>query len=495
MPHICGRSVAMPSLQRLKSLRAQLAMLWLFILLVSLALGAVLVGLYQRGSAGEISAGQRAAARGCRGIDVLFAANFTRAPETKGDKDLLNVLISEALRDLPGIEGGVWGRSVGNIAYAFPTHDGAVPKVDAPADALPWIISVAQRAANGGAVDDVRRGQRDAVAVFACPLKSEGFAAWTMARIRLSAADAYDRLTVGLGLLLGFVVLSGGWLTYALTAWSRGVAHLEQTLAHHPIEKLPQLDRSGQPDLDRVIDALNGFTQRLHSAQSEAADLTRRLVQADRLAALGRVAAGVAHEIRNPIGAMRLKAENAIGQPVERQEAALHTVIEQVDRLNKLCESLLAASRPLVLEPETVGMADWLERHRMIWAETADAGKARLSIACDMAMATFDPHQMGRALDNLVANALQHVGDDGRVQVTASQNGEWLRITVSDNGTGVPEEIRAQIFEPFVTARGGGTGLGLAIVREIVEAHAGAVRLVPSATGAVFEMELPWRES
>src|SRR5258708_1350647 len=87
---------AMPSFPRANSLQAQLVMLWIFILLVSLALGAVLVSLYQRGAAGEIEAGQRATSRACRGVQALYAANFAREPETKADKDLLNVLLGEA---------------------------------------------------------------------------------------------------------------------------------------------------------------------------------------------------------------------------------------------------------------------------------------------------------------------------------------------------------------------------------------------------------------
>jgi signal transduction histidine kinase len=485
----------MPSFPRVSSLQGQLALLWIFIVLVSLALSAVLVSLYQRGSAGEIEAGQRATATACRGIQALYAANFAREPGSKADMELLNVLITEALRDLPGVEGGVWVRSVGNVAYAFPTHEAAIPKVDPPADELPWIISLAQRALMGNLVEDVRRGRRDAVAVAACPLKSEALAAWTMSRMRLAAADAYDRLTIGLGLLLAFVVFSGGWLTYALTRWSRGVAHLERTLAHHPIEELPRLEAAGQSDLDRVIEALNAFTERLRTAQAQSAELTRRLGQADRLAALGRIAAGVAHEIRNPIGAMRLKAENAIGRPVEHQEAALQTMIGQIDRLDRLCESLLAVGRPLSLDTGTVDVRDWLEQRRQAFLETAKTRKVQLGVTCEVEQATFDVHQLGRALDNLLINALQHVPAGGRVHVTACQHGDRLRVTVSDDGPGVPQDIRAHMFEPFVTARGGGTGLGLAIVREIVEAHGGTVRLVPSASGAVFEMELPWRAS
>ena len=82
----------------MNSLRAQLAMLWLFIVLVSLALGAVLIGLYQRGSAGEIEAGQRATAKACKSFQALYAVKFVRDPESRADKDLLNVLLAEALR-------------------------------------------------------------------------------------------------------------------------------------------------------------------------------------------------------------------------------------------------------------------------------------------------------------------------------------------------------------------------------------------------------------
>lgn len=492
------QGVLMRPLHSVGSLRAQLWLLWLFILLVSIVLAVVLVSLYQRGSAAEVAAGRQATAKACRSVQTLYAANFPAVPATtKADQDLLTVLLREALSDAPGVEGGVWGRGVGNIAYAYPTHEGSIPKVDLPADELPWIIAQSQRALAGAPVEDVREGRRDAVVLVACPLKDDSgsFAAWTMMRIRTTSASAYDRLSVGLGMLLGFVVLSGGWLSYALARWSRGVARLEQILAQHPIDQLPLLDQAGQPDLDRVVDALNKFTERLNTARRHSEELSRRLAQADRLAALGRVAAGVAHEIRNPIGAMRLKAENAIGQPGQRQQAALETILGQIDRLDALCESLLSASRPLSVEPVDVAVLDWLEARVAALRERREGQGKRITINAEVAQAVFDPELVGRALDNLVLNALQHTAPDGLVYVTVARHGEALRLTVSDNGPGVPEDVRSQIFELFVSARGGGTGLGLAIVREIAGAHGGTARLVPSASGAVFEMELPWRAS
>jgi len=433
----------------------------------------------------------------CHAIQSLFAANFTTEPPSQADKDLLTVVLGAALADAPGVEGGVWVRGVGNVAYAYPTHEGSLPKVDVPADEMPWIIAQSQRALPGVTVEAIRRGSRDTVVLVACPLKAEParFAAWSMMRVRTTAADAYDRLAWGLGLLLGFVLLSGGWLGLTLARWSRGVSGLEGTLRHHSIEALPLLERTGQADIDRIVNALNLFTERLGSARKQSGDLSRKLAQADRLAALGRVAAGVAHEIRNPIGAMRLKAENALDQSSERRRAALETIIGQIDRLDRLCESLLSATRPLHLDVSSVIVNEWLEARVQSLRERPEAAHVHFTSKCEVSVALFDPILLGRALDNLLLNALQHTAPDGRVAITAMRNDDTVRLTVSDAGPGVPDDLREHIFEPFVSARGGGTGLGLAITREIVEAHSGTIRLLPAASGAVFEMELPWRAS
>jgi signal transduction histidine kinase len=192
---------------------------------------------------------------------------------------------------------------------------------------------------------------------------------------------------------------------------------------------------------------------------------------------------------------MRLKAENALAHSSERRRDALEVILGQIDRLNELCESLLSLARPLRLEIRDVKVHDWLRERLDIFKERANAAGIQLYGASDVATARFDPTQLGRGLDNLIINALQHTPAGGEVNISVTRDDDTLRMTVSDTGNGIPETIRDSLFEPIASDRAGGTGLGLAITREIIEAHGGSIRVVPSAKGATLEMDLPWRAS
>jgi signal transduction histidine kinase len=316
-----------------------------------------------------------------------------------------------------------------------------------------------------------------------------------MTRVRTATAEAFDRLTWGLGLLLGFALISGGWLALAMSRWSRGISQLEKSLRDHPVDRLPPLDRCGHDDINRIVDALNAFAQRLASARDEATALGKKLAHAERLAALGRIAAGVAHEIRNPIAAMRLKAENALVHSPERQRDALGVMLQQIDRLNDLCESLLSLARPLRLDVRRVVATDWLEERLRAFKERANANGVLLQATSDVTDASFDPVQLGRAVDNVIINALQHTPSGGQIAISMTRIDNTLRIVVADTGSGVASTVRESLFEPFASGRRDGTGLGLAIAREITEAHGGSIRAVPSVSGATFEISLPWHAS
>jgi signal transduction histidine kinase len=241
------------------------------------------------------------------------------------------------------------------------------------------------------------------------------------------------------------------------------------------------------------VQAFNALAVRLVQARCEAEALAARVARADRLAALGRLSSGLAHEIRNPLAAMRLKIENA--QAAARSSEPLDFLLSQTARLEGLVRNLLAMTQPLDLHAERVVLSAWLAEHAQAVAPEAERRGIALQIAGDPQGASFDAFHLGRALDNLLLNALQHAPRGGIVRATAVRDGDWLRVRVEDDGPGVPAALRASLFEPFVTGRAEGTGLGLAIVREIVVAHGGGVRETAPARGACFEMELPWPAS
>jgi signal transduction histidine kinase len=247
-------------------------------------------------------------------------------------------------------------------------------------------------------------------------------------------------------------------------------------------------------ELDRLIEAFNHQTERLSKAQRVSKELSTELARAERLTALGRMSAGLAHEIRNPIGAMRLLAENALAKNVvETYQKAFRGVLQNITRLDDLLERLLAIVRLDRLAFKSTKIQPWIEDCIAPFRNAAAKGVIDVE-AAEMEW-SFDEQQLSRALHNLVANAMQHtLPSNGWVKVTAAVENDQLQIAVEDSGPGVPEELKEKIFEPFVSSRSSGSGLGLTIAREIVEAHGGTLRCVNGRIGARFEARLPHRK-
>lgn len=251
----------------------------------------------------------------------------------------------------------------------------------------------------------------------------------------------------------------------------------------------------GEPDLDRIVDALNRQTANAQQFRGKTVELAQQLVQAERFGALGKLAAQVAHEIRNPVGAMRLRAENALAGNAERQRLALHAILGQLGRIESQVASLLALTQPVSIHLQEVEVHPWLAA--IVAAHEEEAQRCNVSLTmAQQHVPSFrlDPEQLRRAVDNLVLNAVRHAGAGGHVTVAAriGQQGQ-LAIEVADDGLGVPPDQRMRIFEPFVSDSAAGSGLGLAVVREVAAAHGGWAYVADSPSGAHFIMEIPWQ--
>ncbi len=278
-------------------------------------------------------------------------------------------------------------------------------------------------------------------------------------------------------------------------AWGRKVGQIETALARHDIEALPDLPPTGERELDRVVAALNDAGRRLAAARQRSLEMAAQVAASERLAALGRMAAGIAHEIRNPMAAMRLRAENALAGDVARQRTALEASLAQIGRVDALIAELLAMTQRRVPQPVPVSLAAFVEARADAHRDLADTRGVALSVSAPPSQCRLDPGIAGRALDNLLLNAIQHTGPDGEVRVSAEAEHGRVRIEVADTGSGVPPGLQPRLFEPFATRRPDGTGLGLAIARELAEAHGGRLTLADaggnaSGRGARFVLEL-----
>ncbi|WKL15871.1 ATP-binding protein [Comamonas testosteroni] len=432
---------------------------------VALVLGWLLLTLSRQGSGPQIAHAQRLTSTSCRALQAGAEHLSQQSADTSISvaPAIVQAVLDLALRDQPGMEGGIWRADAGVVAYAFPTYDGTGIKRDPPSAELERIASTAQRAQDAGVlVTDIRPGLREAVAFAACPvdLGDKRLVAWTLMRVPIMAAETVNTLILAVSLLLALVVVSGAWLGRMISRWQR-----------------------------------------------QSAELRKQLAQSERLATLGRVSAGLAHEIRNPLGTMRMKAENALAAPAElrsvRADSALQVVLSQTERLEALVSSLLALTQPLRVEHQEVDLHQWLQERCNAHAEAAQQQHKQLTVALSsqllasaQGLALFDPIQMARVYDNLLLNALAHTVPHGSIELGASRTPAGaLRLWVADDGCGIPPSLGETLFEPFATTRAGGTGLGLALVREIVQGHGGRVALAPSVKGTRIEMELPWPTS
>jgi two-component system sensor histidine kinase HydH len=211
--------------------------------------------------------------------------------------------------------------------------------------------------------------------------------------------------------------------------------------------------------------------------------------RSEKLAAIGELAAGVAHEIRNPLSSIKGFAQflrhSLKDRPEEREYADV--MVREVDRINRVVTDLLTYARPLSIDRAPVNLPELVHHSlRLVRADSQCQNVAITSfLSDDLEGIWLDANQITQALLNLLLNSLQAVSVGGKIEVGAAKedSGRRVHLWVEDNGAGIPPEAQGKIFDPFFTTRDKGTGLGLAIVHKIVENHQGEIRIHSPVTG------------
>jgi two-component system sensor histidine kinase HydH len=235
----------------------------------------------------------------------------------------------------------------------------------------------------------------------------------------------------------------------------------------------------------------------LKASYVELARTQAQLVRRERLAALGELSAVVAHEVRNPLGAIfnSVASIRRIIGPDSPAVPLVDIVGEEADRLNRIVADLLTFARPPAPHPYAVPLSPLVEDAvRGALAEAAGKVRVELELSDDVPAVTVDERMMRQAFLNLAINAVQAMPQGGmlRASVRRAPGAPEVEVQFADSGPGISPEVRARIFEPFFTTKAKGTGLGLAVVKRIIESHQGRVALESQpGQGTTFRLYLP----
>lgn len=222
--------------------------------------------------------------------------------------------------------------------------------------------------------------------------------------------------------------------------------------------------------------------------------LVREQAQQMKLAAIGRLTANIAHEIRNPLGsishaAQLLQEEPEISSGSRRLLGIVH---DNTQRLNRMVNDVLGLNRGQAALLETIGVGEFVQQFVAEFVETEETGRGVFAVRAESSLAVlFDRTHLNQILWNLCRNALRHCrGKAGSVQIVAQRvrGSRVVKLDVIDDGPGVPPTVRSGLFEPFVTSAPGGTGLGLYIARELCAANGATLDYVESSAGAQFTL-------
>jgi signal transduction histidine kinase len=257
----------------------------------------------------------------------------------------------------------------------------------------------------------------------------------------------------------------------------------------------------GRPPLeefDRVLHGIDSLALALQEKIESERTLESQVRHNERLSALGQFAAGIAHELRNPLGTIRLRTQmwqrSADPEAAQRSSAV---ILQEIDRLDTIISRLLYFARPIQLQLQPVSLDDLCAVTASTWAEKETAREVQIVCkATSHSIVTADRGRLLQVLDNLMENAVHSASQSnalgGSVTIGTTLDSEFVRIDIADNGRGFTSAALRHAMDPFYTTKDRGTGLGLSISFEIVQAHGGELLLANRERGgAITSLRLP----
>ena len=338
------------------------------------------------------------------------------------------------------------------------------------------------------------------IPIFAGDFKSK----WGSLKIGLSLEEMYMEirrtrlililLGVG-GIIIGIIsaIILAQRITNPIKKLVEGTIKISRGDFTHKI-KISTAD-----EIADLAEKFNEMTSKLLKSKREVEEANKKLIQAEKLASIGRISTGIAHEIRNPLTSVKLNIQKVLSSPNIKEDEKEHLEIAQegINQIDKIVKDILDFARVTRLNLDEFFLPNIIDESIKLVLNELKGKEITIEkkFEPDLPTVVVDADKLRQVFINLLVNSIEAIDNKGKIRITASsKDKEFIKIRISDNGCGIPSEILPEIFEPFFTTKSSGTGLGLANAKKIIEQHNGTIDVISKkGKGTTFEIIIPRR--
>jgi signal transduction histidine kinase len=417
-------------------------------------------------------------------------------PAAASSREVLTLLSRVVLQSVEGVRGGFYSKtSDALLGDSISTPEAPAEKSEGentPGDEQRILLEVAKSAAETHQPSErVISSTAIIVLIEAVPIR-DGYSivgsAWTVKRLGvLPGANRFRAYLITAG--LGIAALASVLLTLlVIRNLQGGVRKIEGGLQSLEGNLTAQIDSESDPEeIQRIAQAINRLGVALSENIQREKQIESQLRHAERLAGLGRLVAGVAHEVRNPLATIRLRVQMCRRDADEQiVKESCSVALEEIERLNGIVNRLLNFARPVQLHRERADLRNLVEERMESFRDWARKRGIALNteLPRENVSLQVDRDRMAQVFDNIIQNALEAMSEGGGTlsaklvsQSNMTDNGSGVCVEFLDTGRGMNHSVASHVFDPFFTTKPSGTGLGLSICHELVQAHGGDIRV------------------